>query len=315
MSYLSKIISIRPVTHDVRCIRLQKPQKYSFVPGQATDVSINKPGWKDKKNPFTFTGFNDDPFLQFTIKGYPERHGVTEQLHQLKQGDEIIVRDVWGAIEYAGPGVFLAGGAGITPFLAIFRQLHRDHKARGNTLYFSNKTVADIIEHQELLDILRKVLPQAPQGTQHPSASTQHDRDSWPELQRYFSACFAQLPRSEWERHFMRTDARTVPVLTRDEAALSGVLPAATADNVADGNPVIPSPAPRLTRTPARPPAGSAGGEWETEGAEMLLTPGEHTDDILLELGISDPQQRINLYRSDAIDGPDRPEGLVKSKL
>ena len=72
----------------------------------------------------------------------------------MKAGDEIIVRDVWGAIEYTGPGVFLAGGAGLTPFLAIFRQLHRDHKARGNTLYFSNKTVADIIEHQELLDIL-----------------------------------------------------------------------------------------------------------------------------------------------------------------
>ncbi|SPO26881.1 probable alpha-methylacyl-coa racemase [Ustilago trichophora] len=169
--------------------------------------------------------------------------------------------------------------------------------------------------YQELLDILRKVLPQAPQGTQHPSASTQHDRDTWPDLQRYFTACFAQLPRSEWERHFIRTDACTVPVLTRDEAALSGVLPAATPDNVADGNPVIPSPAPRLTRTPGRPPAGSAGGEWEREGAEMLLTPGEHTDDILLELGISDTQKRIELYQSDAIDGPDRPEGLTKSKL
>ena len=47
----------------------------------------------------------------------------------------------------------------------------------------------------------------------------------------------------------------------------------------------------------------------------MLLTPGEHTDDILLELGVSDAQKRIELYRSDAIDGPDRPEGLVKSKL
>lgn len=169
--------------------------------------------------------------------------------------------------------------------------------------------------YQELLDILRKVLPQAPEGTRHPLAKTQHDRATWPELHRYLSACFAQLPRSEWERHFIRTDACTVPVFTRDEAALSGVLPAATPDNVADGNPVIPSPAPRLARTPAKQPAGSPGGAWETEGAEMLLTPGEHTDDILLELGVSDAQKRIELYRSDAIDGPDRPEGLVKSKL
>ena len=154
MEAIVKILSIRQVTHDVKEFRVEKPRGYHFIPGQATDVSVNRPEWKDKKNPFTFTGLNDDPFLQFTIKRYPDHHGVTDLLHQLKNGDEIIVRDVWGAIEFQGPGVFLAGGAGITPFLAIFRQLHRDGKTRGNTLYFSNKTAADIIEHQELLDIL-----------------------------------------------------------------------------------------------------------------------------------------------------------------
>jgi ferredoxin-NADP reductase len=154
MEAIVKILEIKQVTHDVKQFRVEKPKGYYFNPGQATDVSINKSGWKDKKNPFTFTGLNDDPFLQFTIKGYPDHHGVTDQLHKLKPGAEIILHDVWGAIEYKGPGVFLAGGAGVTPFLAIFRQLHRQHKARGNTLYFSNKTVADIIEHQELLDIL-----------------------------------------------------------------------------------------------------------------------------------------------------------------
>jgi ferredoxin-NADP reductase len=154
MEAVVKILRIRQVTHDVKEFRVEKPKGYRFVPGQATDVSINKPEWKDKKNPFTFTGLNDDAFLQFTIKRYPDHHGVTDLLHQLQPGDEMIVRDVWGAIEYRGPGVFLAGGAGITPFLAIFRQLHRDGKTRGNTLYFSNKTAADIIERQELLDIL-----------------------------------------------------------------------------------------------------------------------------------------------------------------
>jgi ferredoxin-NADP reductase len=117
-------------------------------------MSINKPDWKDNKHPFTFTGLNADPFLQFTIKGYPDHHGMTAQLHLLKPGDELIIRDVWGAIEYQGPGVFLAGGAGITPFLAIFRQLHEDRQTDGNTLFFSNKKAADIIEHAELLAML-----------------------------------------------------------------------------------------------------------------------------------------------------------------
>lgn len=167
--------------------------------------------------------------------------------------------------------------------------------------------------YKQLLEILRRVIPTAPRGTQHPSASTQHDRALWPELRRYFVACFAQHPRSEWESHFVRTDACVAPVLTRDEAAVHGIQPSASAENVADGLPIVPSPAPRLTRTPASAPAGSPGGEWEAESAEMLLTPGEHTDDILLQLGITNADQRIELYRSNAIDGPDRP--ALKSKL
>ena len=152
--YTVKLLETRQVTHDVKEFRFEKPKGYRFIPGQATDMTINKPGYTDKKNPFTFTGYNDDPFIQFTIKRYPDHHGVTDQLHQLQPGDTVIVHDVWGAIEYRGPGFFLAGGAGITPFLAILRQLHREKKAQGNSLFFSNKTVGDIIEHQELLDIL-----------------------------------------------------------------------------------------------------------------------------------------------------------------
>jgi ferredoxin-NADP reductase len=154
MDHTVKLLQVRQVTPDVREFRVVKPAGYRFVPGQATDVSVNRPDWKDNKHPFTFTGLNDDDFLQFTIKAYPERHGMTELLHELRPGDEIIIGDVWGAIEYRGPGCFLAGGAGITPFLAILRQLHKERQIAGNRLYFSNKTVADIIEHEELLRIL-----------------------------------------------------------------------------------------------------------------------------------------------------------------
>ena len=75
-------------------------------------------------------------------------------MHQLQPGDELIIGEAWGAIEYKGPGYFIAGGAGITPFIAIFRELHKENKAAGNMLFFSNKTAGDIICEQELFDIL-----------------------------------------------------------------------------------------------------------------------------------------------------------------
>src|ERR1044072_1220062 len=153
-SHIVKITAIHQVTHDVKSFRIEKPAGYKFVPGQATEVAINKPGWENERRPFTFTSLNNEPSLEFTIKRYADHNGVTNQRHQLVPGDEIILHDVWGAIEYKGPGILMAGGAGKTPFIAILRQLHRDNQLAGNTLFFSNKTAADIIYEEELKSML-----------------------------------------------------------------------------------------------------------------------------------------------------------------
>ena len=155
MDHIVKIISTTYVNHNVKQFDIEKPKGFRFTPGQATDLSINQPEWKDKKNPFTFTCLNDDSFLQFTIKIYKEsEEGVTRHLDELQPGDELIISDAWGAIEYKGPGYFIAGGAGVTPFLAILRELFVDGGIEGNTLFFSNKTERDIILASELKRML-----------------------------------------------------------------------------------------------------------------------------------------------------------------
>lgn len=149
-----KIRSIDQVTHDVKQFKLDKPEGYKFTPGHATEVSINKEGWKDEKRPFTFTSLNEDDYLEFTIKIYPDHDGVTEQLDKLKPGDEMIIRDTWGAIEYKGAGYIIAGGAGITPYIAMLRDLHQKNKTEGLKLIYSNKTDKDIILKAELDKLL-----------------------------------------------------------------------------------------------------------------------------------------------------------------
>ena len=47
--HIVKIKSIQKVTHDVLQIVTEKPSGYSFIPGQATDVSINHAEWKEEK--------------------------------------------------------------------------------------------------------------------------------------------------------------------------------------------------------------------------------------------------------------------------
>ncbi len=147
--HVVKITKIEPVTHNVRRYTIEKPAGYQFIPGQATEVSINQPRWREEKRPFTFTCLNTRPYLEFTIKSYRDHDGVTNALGKLEPGAELIIRDVWGTINYKGPGIFIAGGAGVTPFIAIIRQLYADNKIEGNTLIFSNRTSEDIILKDE----------------------------------------------------------------------------------------------------------------------------------------------------------------------
>lgn len=152
--HIVKILSIDQVTHDVKRFRIEKPDGYSFIPGQATEVSVNTPELKNEKRPFTFTCLNSKPYLEFTIKIYPSHNGITNELGKLDPGAELIIRDAWGAISYKGKGVFIAGGAGITPFISILRDLRTKNEIPGNTLIFANKTKADIILESELTEML-----------------------------------------------------------------------------------------------------------------------------------------------------------------
>jgi len=136
------------------CIVTERPPNYSFTPGQATEMSINKNGWAKEKRPFTFTCLPDNDCLEFMIKTYPAHNDATNQLLKLKNNDELILHEVFGSINYQGEGVFIAGGAGVTPFISILRHLHSKNKIGNNKLIFANKTKADIIIEQELKEIL-----------------------------------------------------------------------------------------------------------------------------------------------------------------
>jgi len=152
--HIVKILNIDKVTHNVKRLQIEKPEGYSFNPGQATEVSINTLALRNEKRPFTFTCLNSESYLEFTIKIYPEHKGITNELSKLKPGSELIIRDVWGDIAFKGEGVFIAGGAGITPFISIFRDLKSKDKIGGNMLVYANKTKNDIILESELKQML-----------------------------------------------------------------------------------------------------------------------------------------------------------------
>lgn len=194
MEQIAKIFSIEKLTHDVLRITAEKPANLTYLPGQAVDISINKPGWEKELRAFTFTSLPQDDHIEFSIKTYPLHKGVTNQLLSLTKGDELIVGGVFGDIAYKGEGIFIAGGAGITPFLAILKQLEKENKIGQNKLLFANKTKADIICEDRLSRLLGKnfvniLSDEKQEGYEHGFISTDLIRKLISKDTNYFYLC------------------------------------------------------------------------------------------------------------------------------
>ena len=154
--YRVKILNTAFITPDVKRLTVEKPKGYVFTPGQATDVAIDADGLRDQWRPFTFTSLTTSRHLEFIIKIYRDHDGVTKRIGLLHEGDGLILQEPFGTIEYRGPGFFIAGGAGVTPFVAILRDLHHKNAIRGNTLLLTNRMAVDVIMDEEFTKMLGK---------------------------------------------------------------------------------------------------------------------------------------------------------------
>jgi len=152
--YTLKILDTDYLTHNVKRFVVEKPADFIYTPGFSTHLAVNVPGWEDQWRNFTFTSLNAWDYLEFIIKIYDDHNGVTRQLGKLNAGATLLMKDVFGTIHYKGPGMFLAGGTGITPFIAIFRALYYSGNMRNIGLLYSNHYHEDVILHDELKRML-----------------------------------------------------------------------------------------------------------------------------------------------------------------
>lgn len=153
--HIVKVLAANYITHDVKRFVVEKPEGFQYQSGETAYVAINETGWESQQRRFSFTSINEWPYLEFIIKIYEDKNGVTKKLGKTNAGAELIIFDVFGSIHYKGPGVFIAGGSGITPFISIFRNLFSHGEIKNNKLILSNKSSEDIIMPYELYCMLR----------------------------------------------------------------------------------------------------------------------------------------------------------------
>lgn len=152
MKKVVKITRIEDETKDVKKLIIEKPKDFSFIPGHSIMVSINKPGLENKKIPLTFTSTNYDNYIEFILKRYSNT--LSEVIFSLRAGDELILNEMFSTVRYNGPGIFIAGGIGIVPFISIFRHLKLNNRIENNILIYSVKKSEDILGEKELKESL-----------------------------------------------------------------------------------------------------------------------------------------------------------------
>ncbi|KAJ7494659.1 CoA-transferase family III domain-containing protein [Mycena galericulata] len=111
-----------------------------------------------------------------------------------------------------------------------------------------------------------------------PTLDVQFDRDKWPQLKEYLTQGFALRERNYWANVFHGTDACALPVLTTEEAAA-----------LDSSSSPIPVPHPLIVGARSENP--------KAVGSDSLaLPPGQHTREILTELGLDDAQLEKMAY-------------------
>ena len=156
MQHTVKIIEKSWLTHDVICLRLKWPLNYSFSAGQAIEVSLENPHFQGENAPFTLTGLSSEKYLELIFKVYIEHEGMTLGISKLMEGDQLMIGDAWNSYKNLVPGMFFTGGTGITPCVALLRQLNVENRISDSKLLFANKTEKDIFIYEELSLMLGK---------------------------------------------------------------------------------------------------------------------------------------------------------------
>jgi len=159
----AEVVSVEPVTHDLRhvVLKLLEPAELRYFPGQYVDITVPEHGltrsFSMANTPTARAGV-----LEFVIKVYPD--GRFSQLLEggLAAGDRVEVNGPFGVFTLRDGVdarlVFVGGGAGMAPILAVLRALAERQSTRDIVFYYGARTKRDLCFEDELRG-LERTLP------------------------------------------------------------------------------------------------------------------------------------------------------------
>jgi propane monooxygenase reductase subunit len=176
---VAEVVSRDPVTRDMRhlVLRLIEPTEIKFFPGQYLDIGI--PGTQTVRSfSMANTSSRESGLLEFIIKVYPDGQFSRFLADKLAEGDRLDLTGPFGVFtlrEGDNDLVFVGGGAGLAPILALLRTLAERGIQRKATFFYGARTRSDLCFEAEL----RGLEDRLPNFRYLPALSEPAEDDVW----------------------------------------------------------------------------------------------------------------------------------------
>ena len=170
-----RVETLEALTHDIYRLVLDATE-LKYKPGQYVDIKI--PG-ADEIRSFSMANLPNGK-LEFMIKAYPD--GKFSSLlaeGQIEEGHELKITGPYGVFTLRRnsdrPLLFIGGGAGMAPILALLRSLADQGSERSAVYYYGARGPKDLFH----LDELKELEERLPQFRFVPALSDCDEADDW----------------------------------------------------------------------------------------------------------------------------------------
>lgn len=138
-------------------IRLAEPSALTFLPGQYVNVSV--PGAAQTRS-YSFSSLPRNGEVEFLVRNIPGGLMSSYLAGPAAAGDALTVTGPIGSFylrEVKRPALFLAGGTGLAPFLAMLEALRAQHCEQPVHMIYGVTNDADLVEVDRLADFARAI--------------------------------------------------------------------------------------------------------------------------------------------------------------
>ena len=150
-----KLKERKEIANGTMAFFLEKPAGFEFKPGQAMEVKLENPPETDAEGnsrAFSIASAPHEKDVMFATR--MRDTAMKNSLKKIPLGTEIEVDGPWGDLKLhtraTRPGVFLAGGIGITPFRSIVLDAAKNKLPHKLWLFYSNHRPEDAPFLEEL---------------------------------------------------------------------------------------------------------------------------------------------------------------------